>query len=84
MRIYLIVLYSLFSLGLCAQEEARIYGRVSDQQSLLPIDYATVYIDGTTISAETDRGGNFSLDVPTGKSMVLKCRGSVIDPPLCR
>jgi hypothetical protein len=72
MRYQFLLLFIAISSVLAAQDNAKVYGRVSDKLSLLPIDYATVYIEGMNISAETDKGGNFSLEVPVKTDMILK------------
>ena len=61
----------LFSLASYAQE-ATLIGRAADKATLLPIDFATVYIDGTTLSTDTDKGGNFVLKIPSDQPCTLK------------
>ncbi|MGE5393695.1 MAG: carboxypeptidase-like regulatory domain-containing protein [Candidatus Saccharibacteria bacterium] len=42
--------------------QSRISGTVTDKQSKQPVDYASVYINGTTNGTLTDSLGNFHLD----------------------
>ena len=73
MRIILIisiVLLTFFSLE--AQKKATIIGRVAEKVSLLPIDFATVYIDGINNSTDSDKGGNFSLKIEPNTPCTLK------------
>ena len=71
MKAFYLLLLSCLS-GVVFSQDARIIGKVADKVSLIPIDFATVYIDGTTVATETDKGGNFSLDVPSGQPLVIK------------
>ena len=56
----------------CQGQNARIIGKVADKVSLIPVDFATVYVEGTNNATETDQGGNFSLDVPSDEELVIK------------
>lgn len=71
MRLIFLFVFGL-SVSMSTAQEARLIGRVADKVTLIPVDYATVYLDGTTIATETDKGGNFSLDVPAGKKIVIR------------
>lgn len=55
-----LLLITLWPLNLLSQ--SRISGTVTDKQSKLPVDYASVYINGTTNGTLTDSLGNFLLD----------------------
>ena len=54
----LIICILFFSLNLSAQNTIR--GRILDADRV-PIDYATVYVNGTTTGAVTDEGGTFEF-----------------------
>lgn len=57
--------YALLLLALLPQQlfcQMRISGTVTDKQSGQPVDYASVYINGTTNGTLTDSLGNFYLD----------------------
>jgi hypothetical protein len=55
-----LLLYALLPLQLFAQ--SRISGTVVDKQTKQPVDYASVYINGTTNGTLSDSLGNFHLD----------------------
>lgn len=77
LKICLFVLGFLFLLGsphlLSAQrgEKATVSGTVVDIDSGEPIDFATVYIDKTSINAQTDTAGFFSLSIPAYERLTL-------------
>ncbi len=55
-----------------AQDLATISGKVSDSVSDVYIDFATVYVDGTTNATETDENGFYILKVPINLPFTLK------------
>lgn len=46
-----------------------VSGRVSDSEGL-PIAYASVYVDGTTIGTVTDVDGNYSITIPNNADLL--------------
>ena len=61
----LVIFLSLGIFSLNAQNNGRLTGRVIDNQSLLPLEGATVIINETTIGVVTDAEGYFTInDVP--------------------
>ncbi|MEO1262367.1 MAG: TonB-dependent receptor [Bacteroidota bacterium] len=67
-KLYFIVLsILLFSVGLMAQKGGTVRGSVYDSDSGEPIIFGTVQLGGTTIGANTDENGFFSIGgVPPG------------------
>jgi len=65
-----IILLSLVLGHLCAQD-ITIQGRVTDQETEEPLEFATVYIEGTSINTETDLEGRYTLSVPKQRSVVV-------------
>ena len=61
----LILCLSLSALG------QKIKGVVLDQETNFPIDYASVFFDGTFVGTTTDEDGGFELDVSKYKSRPL-------------
>lgn len=55
-----LLLLALLPLQLFCQ--MRISGTITDKQSQQPVDYASVYINGTTNGTHTDSQGNYHLD----------------------
>ena len=53
-----------------AQQLANLTGKVTDQEGN-PLFSASVGIEGTTLGTVTDENGNFTLKVPSGKSLKL-------------
>lgn len=64
------VMFLFFSLSLVAYNQV-IKGTVFDQKSHEAIYLATVYFNGTSVGALTDRNGNFELDVSKNTPMPL-------------
>ena len=61
----LLPLFLCSCLFIFAQNNGTLRGRVLDNQSLLPLEGATVIIEGTTLGVITDSDGYFTLnDVP--------------------
>ena len=65
-----------FSLIFCSivmdAQTATIVGLVTDQQSENAIEFATVYVDGTSVASETDAIGEYKLLVKAGIPLTLK------------
>ncbi len=59
------------------QQSVKIKGQVVDGKTKETIVGATVLVKGTTTGAATDINGNFSLDVPSGATLVVSCIGYV-------
>lgn len=57
-------------LGLKAQT-ARVFGVVSDLNNKRPIEFTTVFVEGTTRATETNEKGFYSIEVPAGKNFTL-------------
>ena len=73
MKRYFYVLPILFfCISLFSQDEkALLTGTVSDALSDEPVDFATVYIKGTSNAAETDIKGEWRLEVPANERLIL-------------
>ena len=69
-KVYFTSLLLLFTSLLIGQQIA-IQGKVSDQESDEPIEFATVYIKGTTINVETDAEGIFRITTDRQRSVIL-------------
>ncbi|MEL6989191.1 MAG: carboxypeptidase-like regulatory domain-containing protein, partial [Bacteroidota bacterium] len=77
MKKYLIKCTLLFTLMLCVNsflvaQTATIVGLVTDQQSESAIEFATVYVDGTSVASETDEIGEYKLVVKAGVPLTIK------------
>jgi TonB-dependent receptor len=65
-------LLNLFMVSIFAQQTGGLTGRVIDQLTENPLPGASVKIEGTSQTAETDRTGAFQiLRIPTGKQTVV-------------
>ncbi|MEL6926631.1 MAG: carboxypeptidase-like regulatory domain-containing protein, partial [Bacteroidota bacterium] len=75
MRLRYTLFLILLSLSLTAQVETlrtvTIEGNVKDAFNDQPIEFATVYIQGTSNAVETDPKGNYSIEGPTGQGFTL-------------
>ena len=71
-RWLLSVVLLLTSVGLAAQvSTASISGKVTDLVSGKPVDYATIYVRGTTSAVESGTTGRYLIPVPAGESFEL-------------
>ena len=55
-----------------SQSNATVFGVVTDLDTREVVEFATVYVDGTSLSAETNVYGEYSLSVESGNPIVLK------------
>ena len=76
MKQLLSVLLLLFAtlMGVQAQD-VKISGRVTDADSNLPIETASISVKGKSRGVTTNANGDFSLDVPTGSTLVITSVG---------
>ena len=58
--------------GICIGQSATIFGVISDLDTGDEVEFATVYIDGSSQSAETNNFGEYSLRVDSGVAIDLK------------
>ena len=58
--------------GICIGQSATIFGIISDLDTGEEVEFATVYIDGSSQSAETNNFGEYSLRVDSGVAIDLK------------
>ncbi len=64
----------LVMLGICASLYAQnitIFGKVTDLDSGLPIDFVTIYIQGGTYSTESNLEGMYTMKVPADENLYL-------------
>lgn len=71
MRSITLILSALFPMLLWGQE-VTITGRVLDKVSLQPVDFATVYVEGTNNTTDTDRGGQFTIKIAPDTACVIQ------------
>ena len=65
------LLVSIGGYGLAQVGNATISGRVTDLVNERAVDFATIYIDGTTRAAESAENGRYLISVPAGEGFVL-------------
>jgi len=68
---YLLTFLSLLLSSTLLGQDITIQGVVTDRATEEPIQYATVYVEGTTINTETDESGAYKLSVEKQRSVVL-------------
>ena len=75
-RLYISVLIAMLSLGIQAQAQVKISGKVVDSDNE-PIEFATVRVDGTAIGTGTDLRGEYSLNVAQSDTieLIFNCIG---------
>ena len=65
-------LYFLLSSMIYAQsQKATVFGKVTDALSNQPVDFVTVYIDKTSTATETDRTGDYALQIPANERVTI-------------
>lgn len=69
-----VLLFTLFALAVSAQS-GKVTGRVMDVKNNAPLAYASVVLEGTTLGANTDTAGNFTINNVATGSYVLKVTG---------
>ena len=67
----LLLISTCFALEAQESPRAVITGLVTDAVSGLPVDLATVYIDGTNRAVETSTNGRYSITVPANEDFTL-------------
>lgn len=72
LRCFLLLSALLFPLLAYAQR-TEIYGLVRDQATGEPIEFATLYRDGTTEAVESEADGRYRLEVQPGERMLIHC-----------
>ncbi len=65
------LLVSIGGYGSAQVGNATISGRVTDLVNERAVDFATIYIDGTTRAAESAENGRYLISVPAGEGFVL-------------
>jgi hypothetical protein len=64
------LVFVLFSFCTIAYNQI-IKGTIQDQTTKRPINFATVYFNGTFVGTYSDQNGNFEIDISKNKSMPL-------------
>ncbi|MEL7162852.1 MAG: carboxypeptidase-like regulatory domain-containing protein, partial [Bacteroidota bacterium] len=65
-------LFTLLCTCVLAQvSSASISGKVTDLVSDLPVDFTTIYVQGTTTAVESGNTGRYLISVPAGEDFVL-------------
>ncbi len=68
----LVMIVILGTISLSAQK-CLVFGNVQDAQSNQLIDFATIYIDGTNISTQSNTDGYYRIELDEGKSYKIIC-----------
>lgn len=64
----LLVIFSILTSSASGQI---VSGRVMDKTTREPIDYATIYINGSFVAVYTDKSGNFEIDIKGNTNIPL-------------
>jgi hypothetical protein len=70
-RILLTIFFLLFLSTLMLAQKAKVFGVVSDLNNKQAIEFATVYIEGSTQAVETNAKGFYELEVPAEREFKL-------------
>ena len=71
LNIWLLMILSVCSKPLLAQQTATVLGTIRDASNEQPIEFVTVFIKGTGNAVSTDERGNFALQVPAEQRLTL-------------
>ena len=69
--LYIILIISFHFQSIYSQNELEIVGTVYDIEAMVPLQYASVVIDGTTIGVATNIDGDFKIKIPAEYRMNL-------------
>ena len=69
-KVFLLLSLLIFPLILTAQNKVRVYGYVIDTNNR-GIEYANVYLEGTTTGTSTNKTGYYEIDSEIGDSAIL-------------
>ena len=69
LRLCVILLFVFSSFGVFAQKT--VTGKVTNGKDNSPVGFATVTVKGTKVATTTDANGNFTLNLPAGKTTVV-------------
>ena len=69
LRLCVIFFFLLMGLGVYAQKT--VTGKVTNAKDNSPVGFATVTVKGTKVATTTDANGNFTLNLPAGKTTVV-------------
>ncbi len=58
--------------SLFGQSKTYVAGNITDGLTDTPIDFVTVYIDGTNKAVESSINGNYKIDIPPNTAIVIK------------
>lgn len=67
---HILLLICILSAGYL-QGQAVIFGTVTDLESKKPVDFATIYIEGTSQAAESDANGDYRLEIAADSPCVI-------------
>ncbi len=72
-RFYLcfLLLCGLLNGNAQSEEQATIFGTVTDAVTSQPVEFVTVFLKDTNIATNSDSKGRYRLNIPTGKSYTL-------------
>ncbi|GAB5524579.1 MAG: VWA domain-containing protein [Roseivirga sp.] len=71
MRRKILTIVGLVYYGLFVQAQILVQGKVTGADDGLPLPQVTVLLKGTTIATPTDADGNYKLNVPSEKSVLV-------------
>jgi hypothetical protein len=71
LNIWLLMILSVCSKPMLAQQTATVLGTIRDASNEQPIEFVTVFIKGTGNAVSTDERGNFALQVPAEQRLTL-------------
>lgn len=69
LRLCVMLLFLFMGFGAIAQKT--VTGKVISSKDNLPVGFATVTVKGTKVATNTDANGNFTLNLPAGKTTVV-------------
>ncbi|MBL7818211.1 MAG: carboxypeptidase-like regulatory domain-containing protein [Saprospiraceae bacterium] len=71
-KILTFILFFIFHFALCAQNNATVFGTVTEGGTNTPIEFAIVFIKDLNRSVETNAAGEYSIKVPAGRAVLLQ------------
>lgn len=70
-RFFLALSFAILLSTISNAQEITVFGKISDAETNQPIDFVTVYIQGSSIASESNFEGIFRIQAPANERLVL-------------
>ena len=67
----IVLFFLLISNSAFSQNTTKVFGKITDKESGVPIEFVSVSVIGLPGATQTDAKGNYELEVPAGKKISI-------------